>query len=442
MNDTASLQHIDDVTKQIRVKIPAVKISEEVDSALQNLASRVPMKGFRAGKAPVGMVEKLHGERIRKESISRLIEGAINEVIQEHKFSVVGDPALEELSNEPGKDVEVVATFSIFPKPEVMGYESFEVHSPEASPSDEDVDRVIERIRRSRAAISPKANATKAAEGDVIEGEIQIAIDDAAPERSEPVTIKLGEGSLPKELEEGLVGISVGETKTIEGRIPDDHSDPALQGKKSSYTFTLKALHEQVLPELTDEFVCTLDGQERTVLELKMGVRQRLSDELNRVREEGIRADLISHLLEKNDFVVPKALIDDEIRNLAVRRGRVTKQIQKLSDVPVEEFRVEFEGEAINRVRASILIDRIAELENLHATKEDLDSHMKGVAAELGISEQEVRKFFRDEGRLVNLFVEQTRNKVLDMLRSRATVINKEKTSKESAPKGKPKAKK
>ncbi len=422
MEYNSSVEHESETKKQVSVTIPAGAWGSEVESALTRLGQRASIKGFRPGKAPRSMIEKMFGEQARIETINRLVGESLREILRENSFSPLGDPNIEIESLEPGKDLSYKARFSIFPKPEVSDYDTFAVTIKKREPSNDDVEEVIKSVLRSKASLAPVTDREAAAEGDVVEGELmgRVAGQEASG-RPEPFYVRLGDHRVPVDVENGITGMKIGETKEIETIISQDHPDENVRGKQAFYTVTVKGISQEILPEISDDFVKSLDGPEQTVLELRMAIRQRLEKDAEEMGREQVKSKIIEHLVAGNEFELPQELVDDELRNLLAQRGLV--KAQEAGTLDLTPFRERFEAEAVRRVKAAILIDRIAEKESLHAKSEDIDQHMKDTAAAYGVSLDEVRKFYsKEEGRLVGVFIEMTRRNVLNFLSERATV--------------------
>lgn len=420
MDFTSNIEEIDTVTRKVSITIPDKSIVEEVEKSIDELSRKGNFKGFRPGKTPRELVKKMHGAHARVDAVDKLWRSALEDVIKTNSFSVVGRPQVD--LKEDDKDIQVIATFSIFPNPEIKKYEKFEVKVQKKEVVESDIDDIIHRIIKSKASLKKNEFRDTVQMGDVIDSTATVFVEGAEKPRPEPLVVKLGDNQIPATLEEKLVGIKVGETREIEMPIDEDHADATIRGKAVHYHITLNGIYDEVLPELDDDFVKSLDMPEKTVLELRIGVRSRLEKEHEKQADENVRVEIVKKLVEDHDFQVPQTLIDDEIRNIVVRYGLVKGPIKELSDIDIETFRAKYEAEAIERVKAAIIIDKIAEAEKLHAGKEDIESHFENLSQEYGITKDEVKKFFQKEGRIMDLFLDKTRSKVLDFLAAKAKV--------------------
>jgi len=422
MDFKSSIEDIDTVTKQIKVSIPADTVTTEFNSALNEVAGSAQMKGFRAGKAPRHLVEKMHGQRIRLEVANRLISSSLHNVVRENKIDMVGSPEIDVASFEPGKEIEYTAQISIFPRPEIAGYEQVAVSAPRGEVTDKDVDGVVERMREVRATPRKLEFRNTAQKGDVVDASLLVELEGEEPTRPEPLVVGLGEGRIPAELEEGIVGMEVGTAKEIVVTVPDDHQNKQMAGKKVTYKVTLNSLSEKVLPELTDDFVKSLNLEPKTILELRVQVRKDLEAQSEREAKEAAHMAILDELMKRNDFQVPQVIIDDEIRSMLVRNNFIDPQKTNPESISMEPFRERLGEMALKRVRSALVVDRIAEKENIRASEEDLQTHIAQVAEQNQLPLEEVRKFFMNAERKMNLLVELTRTRVLDFLLDKAAV--------------------
>jgi trigger factor len=439
------VQDIDPVTKQIKVSIPAETVTQEISSAITDLAARANLKGFRPGKAPRAMVEKLHGPRVRLEVANRLISNSLSKLVKDHSIDMIGAPEIDVASFEPGKEIEYTAQVSVFPKPEIVGYDSLKVSVPKGEITDEDVEQVIERIRQSKATTKKLDFRNVAQKGDVVDAALLVELEGEPPSRPEPLVVGLGEGKVPVELEDGIVGMEVGQSKEIVTVVEAEHPNKQIAGKKTTYKVTLNGLSERVLPELTDDFVKGLSFGPQTVLELRIETRKQLEEQAAQELKEKTHQAILDQLLEKNEFPVPNVLIDDEIRNLLVRNGVLDPKRADIEKLNMEPFRERLGEVAKKRVRTAVLVDAVGKKEGIKASDDDINAALKDIADKNGLPVEEVRKFFLQSEQNVGFFVELGRNKVLDFLHGKAEVsfVAPEKgAGKESAEKSASKGKK
>jgi trigger factor len=423
MSFNAEVNDIDQVTKQVKISIPPETFSKEFNTGIVELMKTSKVNGFRAGKAPRQIVERLHGERIKFEVANRLISKTLFDTIRERSIDMIGDPDIDVPSIEPGKELNFTAQISVFPKPEIEGYETVAVEVQKREVTDADVDALVDKLRESKATTKKIENRTTAQEGDVIDASLTVKLEsETEPSRPEPLQIQIGKQMLPPELDSGIVGMNLGELKVIEGKVPDSHRDEELRGKPATYTVTLNAISEKVLAEFDDAFVESLGREAKTVSALRAELTKQLESENKKAIDNDAQVAILDKLTEKNSFLVPQVLIDQEIRSLLVRFGMANPQQVDVDKIDVTRFREGLGDIATKRVRGSIIVDRIVEKEKLEATAEEFDKWCTDFAVENKHGVEDVKRYFSSKERLGQQMAEIAREKGLDFLRSKAKI--------------------
>ena len=421
MDFTSSVEDIDQVTKKVTVSIPTTTFEEKFKSALEKARKSVQIKGFRDGKAPPDLVERMYGERVRADVTSELIESSLNDAAKKHNLNIVGNPRVNLGSTEAGKPVEFTADVSIYPHPDVTGFEKFTVEVPKREVTDTEINNVVEYLRKNKATVKPLEGRTKLQKGDVANAEFIVTEDGGTPSKPEPYSFCLGEGQLPKEVEEALDGLSVGESRevTVGGGEAKEGEAPR---KSVKYHATIKSLSERILPEPDDDFAKQIDPKVATMLELRLKIRESLEKQKKEEHNADVNDAVIKSLLAANKFEVPQVLIDDEIWGILERKGFVDPKKVSRENFPWDQVRKDLGVAAADRVRAAIIVDCVAEKAEIKVAKEDIDAAVQEVAAANNISPAEAQRHLFARDRAVSFMIETTRNKVLEFLRSKAEI--------------------
>jgi trigger factor len=422
MNVTNSLHDIDAVTKEIKISIPADVVGKECSTELTQLARTAKINGFRPGKAPAPMVEKLYGEQIFARVSQRLISGAISSAVGEHKLETVGYPEVSVEKLERGQQIDVSAKVALRPRPKVAGYDEIPVSVKKRDVADEDVQKSIDAMRERRASLKKLESRNTVQMGDVVDATLALNVQDEAPSKAEPFVQELGKGRLPKEVEEQLVGLEVGGTRTI----PHTHAEggPAqLSGKTADYVFNLNSIYEKVLPELNDEFAkeSALDAQ--TVSELKSKVRERLEGDAQKEAESEVQTAVLEELLKRNEFEVPQAMVDYEIKGLLMRSGLLDTRKVDIDQISAVPFRDALGETAKKRAKIEVMVDQIAAQEGVKLEPSEVDAEIDAFAKSANVTREQMEGYLRGgPGRMEAFVGERARDKVLKLLVSRAKV--------------------
>jgi trigger factor len=422
MEYRSTVQHLDEITKQIQVAIAATEVQSRYATALTKASQGVQIKGFRPGKAPKQLVESIYGARIREELREELISQSLQEIVEKEKLEIVGTPRLNTPELRLESEFEYSATVAVFPRPEIKGYEQIPVKLTRKQIKDEDIDQALESLRDKKATLKRIEFRTTAKKGDVIEGLLfRKAVGKDWDKRGEPVTVPLGAGNLPKTLEDSLEGLEIGQTREVAAGPEDSQAKKGPPAE--AYRLVLNGLQEKIAPELSDEFAASIEELGcKTLLELRIKAREQLEAQLEGGQKQDLHTAIIDSLVDKNEFLVPEALIRDEVRGLLTRVGVLGPNSKAQDSAVLETLSQGLRDTALRRVRGAIIIDRVAELETLRASDEDIEKYLESVAAEYGVPVDEVRKALLSEQNLSGVLMQVTREKVLRYLEGKASI--------------------
>lgn len=436
MDFQSSVQEIDEITKQLTVTVPSDRVQKEYETSVQQVGRTAKINGFRQGKVPRHMVEKLMGDRIRFDVTNRLINEALRGAFEQHKLEVVGQPEIDLKDMQPEKALEFTAKVELYPQPTVSNYLNRTVSVAKRTVSDSDVEQSLVRLRESKAELKPIEDRKQAQKGDVVALSVEIQVEDGEFSRGEPFVDELGSGRLSLAVEEQLVGMSVQETKSVTITALDDHQNPELRGKKVTYRGMLHGLFTKTLPVLDEAFVKGLGFEVESVSALKEKLQSQLKQNADdEMKSESQRA-LLDLLVKENAFKIPSAMVDDEIRGIVARYGFAGKGANPDS-IDANHFRPQFEEFALNRIRSAIIIDRIGSTEEVKVEEADRDQMIQRVAEQNGSTIEATRKTLLDKERIMSFLLEVRRTKILDHLMSKTTVEYTDEPTKqkqESAP--------
>ena len=437
MDFHSEVKELDAVTREIQVKIPQTTIEEQSKAKLKKLAAQAKIKGFRPGKAPQAMVESMYGAQVRYEVLNDATMKSLDQVIAKNSWRIVGSPEVDfKSAGDIAGDLEFTAKVFLYPQPEITGYESFAVTVDKKKISDKDVQDVIERHLEEQAEIKAVSDRDVLKEGDIARGELSETqpcnhgADEACEhehhehKHTEPVVFKVGAGRWSVELEKQALGQKVGETRKLTFSPGKD----APEGSKERiFDFELKEIQTQVLPELTDELVKSLNfpGIE-TVDAWKAQIKTELEQEEERLGHERIQGEIVKQLAAAHDFPIPQIMIDDEIKGLIKSEYQRYGQKIEDSEIEVDRFREAFEKVAIDRIKNGVILFSIAEKESLVATTLDVKAMLDRFQQDFRIAEDKLKRYLSEDGRWSRMRNDITLKKVFEFLEARATVTYNE----------------
>src|SRR5262249_19417865 len=236
--------------KRLQIEIGAPTVQAEVDRAFALVGRQARLPGFRPGKAPRQVLERMFGDQVRREVLGRLVEESFHHAVHEHQLAVVGMPEIDADVLTPGEALRYSATVDVRPVIELGDLGSFDVVRPAATVGDEDVQRVLHSLRGSVAQLRPITDRQVVEAGDVVTVNLTSTMEGAEPARREGVLLEAGGGSFPLALERQLVGQHLGASLTLQVPYPPDYPNPSLAGRSVQFDIEIVELRAKELPPL------------------------------------------------------------------------------------------------------------------------------------------------------------------------------------------------
>ncbi|MFW6380226.1 MAG: trigger factor, partial [Halorhodospira sp.] len=281
--------------RRMKVQVPAERVEQEVDRRLKDLSGRVKMDGFRPGKVPLKVVRKQYGAQVRSEVLSEVVQQTYSEALEQESLRPAGSPHIEPRQTEAGQDLEYEATFDILPEVEVQGIEQIRVERPQVEITDEDVDNVLERLRKQHADYESVDRPAQREDRVTIDFHGTVDGEEFSGNRAEDAPLILGGDQLPEAFEQALQGAQAGQTLTVEYTFPEQLGDAELAGKTAVFQVAVKQVEVPQLPELDDGFAARLGIEEGGVERLREAVRSNLEHE----RDQAVRQRLKRQVLDQ-----------------------------------------------------------------------------------------------------------------------------------------------
>ncbi len=385
--------------RRMQVQVPAERIDNEVDQRLKKVSKTAKLKGFRPGKAPMTVIRQHYGSEVRKDVLGEVMQATYAEAIGKEKLRPASSPKIETDEVGRGKDLHYTAIFEVYPEIKIKGLSRINIKKPAVEIVAEDIDKMIENLRRQRADWSVVERA--AGEGDRVIVDFTGRIDGEAfaGGAGEKVPVVCGEGQMLADFEKGLIGISAGESRTIPVKFPADYHAADLAGKKAEYEASCSAVEEQILPDLDDEFCAAFGIKEGGIEKLRAEVRGNMSKEVEQKIQSDMKSQLLDQLLKTNPIDIPKALVDEEIDSM--QRAAMNRMgIEDHSAAPPRET---FAEQARRRVTLGLLIKEAISSQELQVDKTKMTEKLNQIAAGYDDPEQVVRSYKSNPGMMVQL---------------------------------------
>ncbi|MFM2484239.1 trigger factor [Celerinatantimonas yamalensis] len=428
-----SLETTEGLERRLSIAIDADTIDQEIKQAVRDIAKRERMPGFRPGKVPASVIAKRYGDAIAEDVKDKAMQRHFYEAVMQEKVNPAGAPTLTAGESTDGQ-FHFTATFEVFPEVTLSDFAQLEVERVSSEVADSDVDAMIETLRKQRvswldseAALADGGRATLDFLGKIDGEEFEGG-------KAEGFSLEIGSGRMIPGFEEGVVGHKAGEEFTIEVTFPEDYHAENLKGKKAEFDIKLTKVEEAELPEVTAEFIIQFGIESGDLDELKTELRKNMARELNQKLKADVKDLVLNKLVEANDIVVPKALVDGEIEQLrkqAMERFGGQTNAKNLPQLPDELF----SEQAERRVKVGLLLGEVIKTNELDANEEKIQEHLAEIASAYEQPEQLIEYYNNNKElkeNLANVVLEEQaielileKAKVTEVTRSFDEIMNK-----------------
>jgi len=411
------------------IEVPAEEVERTYAAVSRAFAKKANMPGFRRGHVPEHLVQQRFSGEIREEVVERLLPVALSSAIREKDLSILGHPRVDKLEWNPPGPIRFSAHLDLKPAVDPGEYKEIPVEDVSVEPTEEEIDRVLERIRESHAEFHPiegrPAAAGDYAVADIAGRFVEILEPGQNPRtfRDEKITLEVGHPDSMPEINEALTGSAVGETRTFRKTFPDDFPNENFKGKTVDYEVTLAALKEKRLPPVDDDFARAV-AQAESAEKLRDGIRANLRAEKESARRRKFRQDILGTILSRAEVPAPEVLVESEVEASLREYARyLAANGLDPKEADWEKIREDARPGAERRVREYLVLDAVARREDISVTETELDAEIKRAAARRGVETSELRERLVKNDGLDALRDEMRLSRTLDLLISAARVL-------------------
>jgi trigger factor len=413
--------------RRLEVAVPATEVASEVESRLKNISRTARLKGFRPGKAPITVVRKQFGDQVHMEVVTDLMRSSFAQALSQEKLTPAGGPRIEPITMSPGTELKYAAVFEVLPEIKVKPFDSIPVERPTAEVTEDDVNAMIESMRRQRPVFTEVERASKDTDRVTIDFDGRIDGQPFEGGDGRDVTIVLGARQALAELEAGVKGASPGENRAITLSFPAEHPTKSIAGKKAELQVTIKRVEEQSLPEVDEEF-CRAYGVEQGGIEaLRIEVRKSMERELGDVIRNRVRGQVMEALYGENPIEVPRALIDEQVQRFQTDAAR-RSGAKDASQLPPRET---FEEPARRRAALGLLMGQVVQTEGLKVDRERVQSRLNDLVASYPNPDEARRAYLQNADAMRQIESVVLEDQVVDWIADHARVTDKPMTFKD-----------
>jgi trigger factor len=412
----------DGVKREISVEVPAEEVTRETEALIAKYQKVARLPGFRAGHVPATIIRQRFKEDLKSDVVESLVPRYFRKEAERLGMVPVSQPRVTDLHIHDGEPLRFKASFEIMPEINVEGYKELRTDHAEIVVKDEEVEEALTNIREQHATFTTVEGSTLS-DGDYaqasMDGRPKDTDDKTQPVHMDEVLIEIGGKNTVPEFSANLRGASAGDTREFEVVYAEDTSDKRLAGKTFIYTVKVQAIKQKNLPELNDEFAKQL-GEFTSVEQVRKQIRENIDAERKHTAEREAKDKLVAELVRRNDFEVPESLVDRQI-DLRLERGlrALAAQGMKMEDMKkmdLPRLRAGQRDQAVQDVKSSLLLDRIAEMESIGVSEDELTKELEALAHQSKQSLEAVRTRLTQDGGLDRIRNRIRSEKTLDFL--------------------------
>ena len=408
---TIEKTHEDSGSKALAVSVPPERVKQAETRAVRDLARKARLPGFRKGKVPPAVVRQRYGEAIRQSVLEEVVRESWEQAVDDESLTDVLDRSVRNLRFEDEGPIEFEFLIEVKPKLELERTGGFSLTRSVADVTQDQVDEQLRTIQEQKATWLP-IEGEKPTPGQMVRVEVA-PIDEDSVGEAKPYSLVLGEGKAMPELEESIMGLLPGESTESEIRFPDDHPDENKRGQSRRLRIALHEVKRQELPPLDDSLAREV-GDFEDLAGLTEALRQDLEASAVREADSRLREQLITQLGAANNVEAPQAMVARAVAAYAQAYG--------VPDDQLETFHQEFRPIAEVHVKRDLVMEAVAETEQLKATEEEIDGRIAEIAAARKTSVKDVYATLQKSKRLAEIERNLTEEKVFSHLLAQSTI--------------------
>lgn len=408
--------------REIEVQISSADVSRETETLVEKYQKLARIPGFRAGHVPASIIRQRFKQEIRNDVVDALIPKYFRQETERLGLIPVSQPRVTDLHADDGEPWHFKASFEVMPEIKVEDYKELRAEHPEVTVNDQEVEDSLKALQDQKATFSPVEGRTLE-DGDYaqvsLEGTPKVEEAGTKPVNMDEVLVEISGKSTMPEFTENLRGAGPGDERSFDVHYPDDFADERLRGKVFAYKVKVKAIKQKSLPSINDDFAKEL-GEFNSIDEVRQRIREGMEHDRRHEAERDAKDKLLAELIRRNDFEVPEALVDRQVdvrldrglRALA-SQGMSTEHMKKLD---FGRLRAGQREQAVQEVKASLLLEKIADQENIQVGDEEIDREVEALAGQTNQAPDAIRARLTRDGALDRIRNRIRNEKALDFL--------------------------
>ena len=424
---SVTVENLEKNMAKLTITVPAEEMTKAQQRAYEKSKKQIAVPGFRKGKAPRHIVEKIYGADIFVEdAINDVLPGAYEEAVKESGLEVVSRPSIDYVQAEHDKDLIVTALVAVKPEVKLGKYKGVKLNVEEAVVTEEDIAEELKK-EQDRNATMKDVDDRPVQDGDTVNLDYAGTIDGVAFAGGTAAAqdLVIGSGHFIPGFEEQMVGMKLGEEKDLKVTFPEEYGAKELAGKEAVFHVKVNSISEKELPALDDEFASEVSEFD-TLEAFKEDIRGKLQEKKNEQTKQAKENAALQKAVEAAEMDIPQAMIDSQAEDMVQEfgerlqmQGMRLEQYLQFTGMSMSQIVDQYKEQAKKRIEGRLVLEAIVEAEKIEVTQEDQEEGMKKLAEQYGMEVEKVRDFF-DEESLESYKKDLATQKALDLLVSSA----------------------
>jgi len=404
-----TVEDVSSVKKILHIEIPEDKVVRELDNAYKNLKKTAKIKGFRPGKAPRSVLERLYKKDVHIDVSSKLLQDSFVEAIKETDLNIVGNPKIDPPGLDEKGPYKYDATVEIKPEIEEIDFKGLTLKKNLYRVTDQEMDAQVAMLQKNLAQQKPITEDRAAQKDDFVLVDYE-GFKDGKPfaetQKTENFTMKIGTGHIIKTFDEQLIGMKPGDKKEIKVNFPEDYFNDKLANLEINFQVTLHEIREEVLPEIDDEFAKRL-GQYETFDDLKNAITDNLDQGYAKRVEQEMNEQIFEALIAKSEFEVPDSMVDYELEGIIEEAERSfayhNKSMEELG-LSKEILSEKYRDTADKKVRRHLILGKIVEQEDMTLADQEMEDGFKEMAQTFNQPLEDIKNYYKQNEDKIEFF--------------------------------------
>ena len=434
-----NVETLENNTAKLTIEVPAEEVSKAIDNAYKKQKSKISIPGFRKGKVPKKMVEKMYGPAVfYEDAINFMLPEAYSDAAKESKLEIVAQPDIDVVQIEEGKEFIFTATVVLKPEVKLGEYKGVEVTKREVKVMAADVNAELDKVREQNARmISVDDRAVK--KNDIIKLDFEGFVDGKAFEggKATDYPLTIGSGAFIPGFEDQLIGAKLNEETEINVTFPEDYQAKELAGKAAKFVCTVKEIQVKELPALDDEFAQDVSEFD-TLKEYKADIKKKLTEERKKAAETEKENEAIDKAVENAEMDVPQKMIEAQARNMVndfaqrlQSQGLSMDQYMQYTGMNVDQMMVQMQPQALKKIQSRLVLEAIAKDQKIEVSDEDVQAEIKKMAEMYKMEEDKLNEIIGEEEK-ENMKLDIAVQRAAEFVTKNAVEVKKEEKKEEA----------